>query len=72
MNSNRLTPEQAAALLGVSPQFIRIGLQQGKLPIGTAVKMSSKYTYCIPEQAVLNYMQYGGAVMQLCRGESKQ
>jgi len=34
-------------MMGVSSQFIRIGLQRGTLPIGTAVKMSSVWTYYI-------------------------
>ena len=47
---------QAAALMGVSPQFVRIGLQQGRLPFGTAVKMSSRWTYYINEEKLLAYI----------------
>lgn len=54
-----LTPTEAAEMLHVSPQFIRIGLQQGVLPFGSAVKMSQRWTYLIPEQAVKNYMEQG-------------
>ena len=39
--------QDAAELMGKSPQFIRIGLQRGLLPFGTAVKMSSRWTYYI-------------------------
>jgi len=42
--------EQAAKLLGASPQFIRIGLQQGMLDFGMAVKMSRNWTYVITKQ----------------------
>ena len=35
----RISVADAAKLMGVSKQFIRLGLQQGTLPIGTAVKM---------------------------------
>lgn len=44
---NRLSVEKASELMGVSPQFIRIGLQKGVLPFGYAVKMSNYYTYYI-------------------------
>ncbi len=47
---NRLTVEQAASLLGASEQFIRIGLQQGTLKFGMAVKMSNRWTYVITKQ----------------------
>ena len=35
----RISVADAAKLMGVSKQFIRLGLQRGTLPIGTAVKM---------------------------------
>lgn len=53
----RVTVENAAKLLGVSPQFIRIGLQRGRLPIGTAVKMSSKWTYHISPERLRKYIE---------------
>lgn len=43
----RVTPDQAASIMGCSAQFIRIGLQRGMLDIGDAVKMSTKWTYNI-------------------------
>ena len=46
---NRLSVKQAASLLGCAEQFVRLGLQQGTLPIGWAVKTSSQYTYVIPK-----------------------
>lgn len=49
-SSNRISVEQAAKFLGASPQFIRIGLQQGKLDFGMAVKMSRYWTYVITKQ----------------------
>lgn len=50
MKNGRLTVDEAARLLGASPQFIRIGLQQGRFPWGYAVKTSSHYTYFIIPQ----------------------
>lgn len=43
----KITPEQAAYIMGCSSQFIRVGLQRGLLDIGNAVKMSSIWTYNI-------------------------
>lgn len=43
----KITPDQAANIMGCSAQFIRIGLQRGLLDIGNAVKMSTKWTYNI-------------------------
>lgn len=44
MDIGRILPTEAAAILNVSPQFVRVAMQQGKLPIGTAVQMSSIWT----------------------------
>lgn len=44
---NRITVNEAARLMQVSPQFIRTGLQRGQLPIGYAVKNKSKWWYYI-------------------------
>ena len=43
----KITPDQAADIMGCSAQFVRIGLQRGLLDIGDAVKMSTKWTYNI-------------------------
>jgi hypothetical protein len=44
----KITIKKAAELLNCSEQFLRVALQQGKLPFGTAVKMSKRnYTYYI-------------------------
>lgn len=47
MTENRLSIKEAAALMNVSEQFIRVGMQQNKFPWGFAIKMSSKWTYYI-------------------------
>lgn len=46
----RVTVSEAAKALGVSSQFIRIGLQRKTLPIGTAVKMKRWVYYINPHQ----------------------
>jgi len=43
----KITPDQAAMVMGCSAQFVRVGLQRKLLDIGDAVKMSSKWTYNI-------------------------
>ena len=43
----KITPDQAAMVMGCSSQFIRIGLQRGLLDIGDAVRMSNRWTYNI-------------------------
>ena len=43
MSTGKIKVTEAAAVLRVSDQFVRIGLQRGILPIGTAIKMSSKW-----------------------------
>ena len=57
--SGRISVSEAAKLLGVSPQFVRIGMQRGTLPIGSAVKMSSKWTYHISEKLLKEYIGDG-------------
>lgn len=56
---NKLTVKDAADLMGVTPQFMRLALQQGRFPFGTAVKMkrwsyyinADKFYYYIGKQA---------------------
>lgn len=43
----KITPSIAGIIMGCSAEYVRIGLQQGIIPIGEAVKMSSKWTYNI-------------------------
>ena len=44
-------------MMGVSEQFIRIGLQRGSLPIGCAVKMSDRFTYYISRKKLNEYLK---------------
>lgn len=55
MSEGRIKVIEAAAILHVSQQFVRVGLQQGVLPIGTAVKMSTQWTYHISEKLLADY-----------------
>ena len=51
----RVSVTEAAAILGTSPQFIRIAMQQGVLRIGACVKMSSIWTYNISPKLLADY-----------------
>ena len=46
MNTGKILTTEAAAILNTSPQFVRVAMQQGKLPIGIAIKTVS-YTHLI-------------------------
>ena len=47
---------ECAKILGKSEQFVRVGLQQGVLPFGVAVRTSSKYSYHISPKKLNEYM----------------
>ena len=51
----RVTVAEAAAILGVSKEYIRLAMQEKLLPIGSAVKMSSKWTYHISPKLLAEY-----------------
>lgn len=55
-NIRNIPVKKVAEIMGVSPQFIRVGLQQKTLPIGSAVKTSSKWTYHISYELLKNYI----------------
>lgn len=51
-----VTVKDAAKILGKSEQFVRIGLQRNLLPIGTAVRMSNRWTYHISPKLLEEYV----------------
>lgn len=55
---NKLTVKQAAALMGVTPQFLRLGLQQGRFPFGVAIKMK-RWAYYINASRFYDYLAGG-------------
>lgn len=72
MEVGKILPVEAAAILHASPQFVRIAMQQDKLPIGTAIKMSSIWTYNISEKLLADYSGKDiGAELEKIRGGSK-
>ena len=56
-----MTVSEAAKLLGLTPQTLRLGLQQSKFPqFGTAIKTSPKrYVYYINERRLMTYLKGG-------------
>lgn len=55
-SQNNMTIAEAARLMGVSRQFIRVGLQKGILPFGYAVQVSARrFTYFISRQKFLEH-----------------
>ena len=65
--TSKISIAMAAKLMNVSRQFIRVGLQCGKLPIGSAIQISGrKYTYYISPK---KFTEYTG--INLERGDNK-
>lgn len=57
MKDYNITVAEAARLMGVSPQFIRVGLQKKSLPFGSAVSIKGgRYTYHISRVKFEEYM----------------
>lgn len=55
-HTGRITVERAALLMGVCKQFIRVGLQNGTLPFGNAIKITgNRYTYYISPKKFTEY-----------------
>ena len=52
----KITINEVALALGKSPQSIRLGLQRGELPFGSAIKTSDRYTYIIYEKKYKEYV----------------
>ena len=51
-----MTVIKAVEIMGKSQQFVRVGLQRGLLPFGTAVKMGTMWTYYISPKRFCEYV----------------
>lgn len=51
-----LSVHETAEIMGKSDQFVRIGLQRGILPFGSAVKLSTRWTYYISPTRFYEYV----------------
>lgn len=54
--TKRVTVKEAAELLEMSPQAVRVGLQRGVLPFGCAIKTSTIWTYHISRAKLYDYL----------------
>lgn len=52
----KLSVEEVARIMGKSDKFVRLGLQQGIFPFGSAVKVSTKWSYYISPQKFNEYV----------------
>lgn len=51
----RIKVSDAAKIMGIGPDTLRIGLQNGHYPFGEAIKTSTHYTYVIMRKQLYNY-----------------
>lgn len=53
----RISVDEAARRMGVTPQFLRLGLRAGKFPFGTAVQMpGGRWSYYINATRLERYL----------------
>ena len=43
----KITVEEAAEKMGITPMFLRLGMRSGKFPFGAAVKFEKQWRYYI-------------------------
>ena len=51
-----MTVAEAAAIMGVTPQFLRLALQRREFPFGAAVKMEKRWVYYINPERFRRWM----------------
>lgn len=69
--TGRLRPEDAANMLQMDVQTIRVGIRAGVLPFGTAIKTGQRYNYNIDPQALIAYHDALAAARELCAKDRK-
>lgn len=52
----RISIQKAAKIMGTSEQYIRIGLRNNRFPFGSAVKLSTQWTYHISPKPFYEYI----------------
>lgn len=57
MEKQRIKVSDAARIMGVADEFIRLGIIKGLLPFGIAIKRGSKYTYYISPGQFAEYLR---------------
>lgn len=53
----KITIKQASKLTGMPEQFIRLGLQQNKIPFGIAVMNKKEFSYYISKTQLEEYLK---------------
>lgn len=61
LKNKRISVQQVARALGKSDEFVRVGLQRGLLPFGTAYKLPGrkKYSYLVNFEKFVKYVRNG-------------
>ena len=52
-----LTIKEAATIMGITPRYLHMALQQERFPFGTAVKMEGRWSYYINTERFIRYMK---------------
>ena len=55
--SEKITVKEAAEIMGVNPQFLRMGLQHEKFPFGAAVRGKGRWSYYINRKRFETYLK---------------
>lgn len=58
IEKDSVSVKRAAALMGKSDQFVRVGLRNNRFPFGTAVKMNTQWSYYISPKLFYDYIGY--------------
>lgn len=67
--AEKITIKQAADMMGKCQQFVRVGLQRGNLPFGTAVKVRQRWNYYISPKLFYEYVGKPENASQMESGE---
>lgn len=70
--AKKITPIEAGQIIGASPQFVRVAMQQGVINLGIALKMpgSRTWTYNISPNLLKEYVGRDiNEELRLIRGE---
>lgn len=54
--ANTQDMQKIAKAMGVNPTTVRLGLEQGRFPFGTAVKCEKRYSYIFYPNKVTEYL----------------
>lgn len=60
----KLSVKEAASLMGKSIEFVRAGLRDGRFSFGTAVKLSSRWSYHISPKLFYEYINGNEKMMK--------